>query len=62
MPALPSSSPQIYLVKEAEELVLRQGANPNRMQNAGTRILIVGGGVTGLTVGTLLYHPRAVNS
>ena len=45
------SAPQIYLAKEAEELVLRQGLNPTRMQHAETRILVVGGGVTGLTVG-----------
>ena len=51
MPSVLSSAAQIYLAKEAGELVLRQGANPNRLTNAATRILIIGGGVTGLTVG-----------
>ncbi|GJE92682.1 FAD dependent oxidoreductase [Phanerochaete sordida] len=39
----------LYLVKENNELVLKQGVNPNATKNAGKHILIVGGGVTGLT-------------
>lgn len=50
MPGISITAPQIYLTKEAEELVLRQGVNPNRMLRADTRVLIIGGGVTGLTV------------
>ena len=50
MPSIAASIPQIYLAKEGGELVLHHGANPNRMANADTRILIIGGGVTGLTV------------
>ena len=42
--------PQIYLAEESGELVLREGVNPNQGVHAATRILIIGGGVTGLTV------------
>ena len=34
------------------ELVLRQGPNPNQGKYADKRVLVVGGGVTGLTVST----------
>ena len=44
------TAPHVYLTQEAGELVLRQGVNPNRGARADTRILIIGGGVTGLTV------------
>lgn len=40
----------IYLATENGELVLRQGENPNQGKHADKRVLIVGGGVTGLTV------------
>ena len=42
----------IYLVKENNELVLREGPNPNKGKHSDKRVLIVGGGVTGLTVST----------
>ncbi len=54
MPGISITSPKVYLSQEAGELVLRQGLNPNRMKYADTRVLIIGGGVTGLTVS--LYH------
>lgn len=41
---------QIYLAQESGELVLKQGVNPNVGVHADTRVLIIGGGVTGLTV------------
>ncbi|THH02300.1 hypothetical protein EW026_g587 [Hermanssonia centrifuga] len=49
MPGISITSPKVYLSQEAGELVLRQGLNPNRMKYADTRVLIIGGGVTGLT-------------
>ncbi|KAJ3527798.1 hypothetical protein NM688_g8080 [Phlebia brevispora] len=49
MPGLTVATPKIYLSKEAGELVLRQGANPMAGSRTDTRILIIGGGVTGLT-------------
>lgn len=45
-----TSSPNLYLAKENDELVIRQGENPNLFKYADKRVLIVGGGVTGLTV------------
>ena len=45
-----TSSAQIYLAKKDGELVLHQGVNPIVKDSASTRVLIVGGGVTGLTV------------
>ena len=48
--SIASAAPAIYLAQEAGELVLRQGANPLRGARADTRVLIIGGGVTGLTV------------
>ena len=50
MASISTLASQIYLEHEAGDLVLRQGINPNRMTRADTRILIIGGGVTGLTV------------
>ncbi|KAI0339900.1 nucleotide-binding domain-containing protein [Trametopsis cervina] len=49
MPGLTYSTPKIYLSKQKGELVLCQGNNPNRLKHADQRVLIVGGGVTGLT-------------
>ena len=49
MSGITSTTPQIYLAQEAGGLILHQGANPQLAQ-ADTRVLIVGGGVTGLTV------------
>ncbi|KAI0075591.1 FAD dependent oxidoreductase [Panus rudis PR-1116 ss-1] len=43
------SSPNVYLSKVANELVLKEGKNPNRFQNAHKRVLVIGGGVTGMT-------------
>ena len=59
-----SSSSMIYLAKQGDELVLRQGENPNQSKHADQRVLIVGGGVTGLTVsirGHIQYQPIAHN-
>ena len=50
-----SSASMIYLVKQDDELVLRQGENPNQSKHADQRVLIVGGGVTGLTVSIHTY-------
>lgn len=50
MPGIAYSTPKIYLSKQNGELVLCQGNNPNRLRHADQRVLIVGGGVTGLTV------------
>ncbi|THH29895.1 hypothetical protein EUX98_g4296 [Antrodiella citrinella] len=49
MPALAYSTPDVYLTKLGSELVLNQGSNPHRMQQANKRILVIGGGVTGMT-------------
>ena len=40
----------VYLARENGELVLRQGINPLQGTNSDKRILIIGGGVTGMTV------------
>ena len=45
-----SSASAIYLAKQGNELVLRQGENPNQLKHTDQRVLIIGGGVTGLTV------------
>ena len=60
-----SSASTIYLAKQGDELVLRQGENPNQSKHADQRVLIVGGGVTGLTVSIrihLLLHRIAYNN
>ncbi|KAF8897693.1 FAD dependent oxidoreductase [Infundibulicybe gibba] len=44
---VPSS--QVYLTREGTELLLNYGQNPNHTQPSASRILVVGGGVTGLT-------------
>lgn len=44
-----STTSEVYLSRVGSELVLNYGANP--MQHVGRRVLVVGGGVTGLTVG-----------
>ena len=46
----------IYLAKQGNELVLRQGENPNQSKHADQRVLIVGGGVTGLTVSIRIHR------
>ena len=58
-----SSAPAIYLAKQNGELVLRQGENPNQSKYADQRVLIVGGGVTGLTVSLNfdLFHSTTNN-
>ena len=45
-----TSTPDVYLSRENGELVVRQGQNPLLGKHADKRILIVGGGVTGMTV------------
>lgn len=50
-----TATPNVYLSKENGELVLRQGINPLQDSNKDKRILIIGGGVTGMTV---CYMPR----
>ena len=42
--------PQIYLTKENNELVLKEGVSPDFGKHTDKRVLIIGGGVTGLTV------------
>lgn len=48
--AAPVPAFNVYLAKEGGELVLHQGVNPLANKHADKRILILGGGVTGLTV------------
>ena len=55
MATVSSSTPAIYLAKQDGELVLQQGENPNQSKHADQRVLIVGGGVTGLTVSIRIY-------
>jgi hypothetical protein len=62
MPGPTSSTAQIYLSKQDGELVLCQGINPNRYKHADQRVLIVGGGVTGLTVSLLRDYSSCVYS
>lgn len=50
---VPTPTPNVYLSREDGELVVRQGVNPRLNTNADKRILIVGGGVTGMTVGCI---------
>ena len=45
-----TSTSNIYLTKKNGELVVCQGENPNKSVHSDKRVLIVGGGVTGLTV------------
>lgn len=45
-----NSLANIYLAKVNNELVLHEGTNPNKGKHSDKRVLIVGGGVTGLTV------------
>ncbi len=40
----------VYLSEENGELVLHQGINPLQNSNNDKHILIIGGGVTGMTV------------
>lgn len=40
----------IYLTKEGKELVLKQGPNPHATKHTGKHVVVIGGGVTGLTV------------
>ncbi|KAI0798430.1 FAD dependent oxidoreductase [Irpex lacteus] len=49
MATLSSSAASIYLAKQNGELVLQQGESPNRLKHTDKRVLIIGGGVTGLT-------------
>ena len=55
MAASSSSASAIYLAKQGNELVLRQGENPNQLKHTDQRVLIIGGGVTGLTVSILTF-------
>ena len=50
-----TSTSQIYLAQKDGELVLHQGVNPNSQSHTNTRVLIVGGGVTGLTVSLFAF-------
>jgi heterodisulfide reductase subunit A-like polyferredoxin len=45
-----TSVPNFYLSRSADELVLKVGNNPIQEKYAGKRVLVIGGGVTGLTV------------
>lgn len=62
MPGLTISTPQIYLSKQHGELVLRQGVNPDRLKHADQRVLVVGGGVTGLTVRSSSHPTMSSNN
>lgn len=50
MPGLSRLTPRVYLCKHLGELAIVQGENPTPHQTLRKRVLIVGGGVTGLTV------------
>lgn len=52
-----SSLSNVYLTKESGELVVREGTNPNKEKHSDKRVLIVGGGVTGLTVSSTNSRP-----
>lgn len=54
MAASTSQYDNIYLAKQNGELVLQQGQNPNKLAHADERVLVVGGGVTGLTVSEIV--------
>lgn len=56
MATVSSSTPAIYLAKQDGELVLQQGENPNQSKHADQRVLIIGGGVTGLTVSSVSFR------
>jgi hypothetical protein len=45
-----ASAPNFYLSRSADELVLKVGNNPIHEECPGKRVLVIGGGVTGLTV------------
>ena len=49
-----ASYANIYLTHEDGKLVLREGTNPNTGSLAEKHVLIIGGGVTGLTVNDAL--------
>ena len=51
---VPYSSEQVYLSQEAEDLVIHHGYKSSRMEHSETKILVIGGGVTGLTVRHIL--------
>ena len=53
MAASTSQFDNIYLAKQNGELVLQQGQNPIKGTRSDERVLIVVGGVTGLTVSTV---------
>ena len=55
MPGTICTSPNVYLTKADGELHLAQGHNPNRFSRADKRILVIGGGVTGMTVSPLPF-------
>lgn len=50
MVALTTAFHHIHLAEDAGELILLQGDRPYPLKHADTRVLIIGGGVTGLTV------------
>lgn len=52
-----SSLSNVYLTKESGELVVREGTNPNKEKHHDKRVLVVGGGVTGLTVSNTNSRP-----
>ena len=56
MATVRSSTPAIYLAKQDGELVLQQGENPNQSKHTDQRVLIIGGGVIGLTVSIFDFH------
>ena len=47
---MPSPVPQVYISMENGELVLKEGISPDFGKHAEKHVLVVGGGVTGLTV------------
>ncbi len=53
----PESALDFYLSRVGDELVLNFGKNPVEITTKSKRIIVIGGGVTGMTVSQLLLQP-----
>jgi heterodisulfide reductase subunit A-like polyferredoxin len=53
-----TSSAEFYLLRDSDELVVKTGKSPICNFEAKKRILIIGGGVTGLTVSGIMSSDR----
>lgn len=50
----------VYLSRENGELVLRQGIGPLSDQSTDKHVLIIGGGVTGMTVCSIFHTADSI--